>query len=106
MRQAYVYSNKVLAGILTETDEGSYTFKYADSYLMDNRQRPIAIALPKREEEFADNHLFPFFYNMLSEGANKAVQCATLKIDENDSFGLLLATAVFDTIGAITVKRV
>ena len=45
-----------------------------------------------------------FFYNMLSEGANKALQCTTLKIDENDAFGLLLATADNDTIGAITVK--
>jgi serine/threonine-protein kinase HipA len=27
-----------------------------------------------------------------------------LKIDENDDFGLLLATAQNDTIGAITVK--
>jgi serine/threonine-protein kinase HipA len=42
---------------------------------------------------------------MLSEGANKALQCTTLKIDENDAFGLLLATAEHDTIGAITVKK-
>ena len=42
---------------------------------------------------------------MLSEGANKALQCLTLKIDENDAFGLLLATADNDTIGAITVKQ-
>ena len=45
-----------------------------------------------------------FFYNMLSEGANKALQCASLKIDETDSFGLLLATAKHDTIGAITIE--
>lgn len=27
---------------------------------------------------------------MLSEGVNKAVQCRTLHIDEDDSFGLLV----------------
>jgi serine/threonine-protein kinase HipA len=43
---------------------------------------------------------------MLSEGANKAVQCQTLKIDEDDAFGLLLATAWNDTIGAITIKKI
>ena len=42
---------------------------------------------------------------MLAEGANKAYQCRTLKIDEDDAFGLLLATAHTDTIGAITVKK-
>jgi HipA-like protein len=41
---------------------------------------------------------------MLSEGANKALQCRHLRIDENDSFGLLLATTQWETIGAITVK--
>jgi HipA-like protein len=43
---------------------------------------------------------------MLSEGANKKLQCRQLKIDENDYFGLLLATATHDTIGAVTVKPV
>ncbi len=43
---------------------------------------------------------------MLSEGANKAMQCRTLKIDENDAFGLLLATAKYDTIGAITINEI
>jgi serine/threonine-protein kinase HipA len=41
---------------------------------------------------------------MLSEGANRKLQCIQLRIDEEDNFGLLLATAQFDTIGAITVK--
>ena len=106
MRQAKVYSNGVLVGILTETDEGNYLFKYDDSYLMDTASRAISLAFPKRKEAFVSSHLFPFFYNMLSEGANKASQCMSLKIDENDAFGLLLATAGHDTIGAITVKRI
>ncbi len=105
MRVAEVFTNGVLAGTLSETDEGKYIFKYDDAYLLDSRNRAISLSLPKRKEAFVADELFPFFYNMLSEGANKALQCMTLKIDENDAFGLLLATADNDTIGAITVKK-
>ena len=41
---------------------------------------------------------------MLSEGVNKKLQSMRLKIDENDNFGLLIAVAQYDTIGAITIK--
>ncbi len=105
MRAAEVFTNGVLAGTLSETDDGKYIFKYDDAYLLDSRNRAISLSLPKRKEAFIADELFPFFYNMLSEGANKALQCMTLKIDENDAFGLLLATADYDTIGAITVKQ-
>lgn len=105
MRAAEVFTNGVLAGTLSETDDGKYIFKYDDAYLLDSRNRAISLSLPKRKEPFVADELFPFFYNMLSEGANKALQCMTLKIDENDAFGLLLATADNDTIGAITVKQ-
>jgi serine/threonine-protein kinase HipA len=105
MRVAKVFTNGVLAGTLSETDDGKYIFKYDDAYLLDSRNRAISLSFPKRKEVFVADELFPFFYNMLSEGANKALQCMTLKIDENDAFGLLLATADNDTIGAITVKK-
>ena len=105
MRKAEVYSNGTLAGILTETDEGKYIFRYDDLYLVDTKCRSISLSFPKSSKEFVSDFLFPFFYNMLSEGANKAVQCNTLKIDENDDFGLLLATAKYDTIEAITIKE-
>ena len=106
MRQAKIYSNGVFVGILTETDEGKYIFKYDDTYLLDTTTKAISLSLPKRSEPFVSDELFPFFFNMLSEGANKALQCMTLKIDENDAFGLLIATATNDTIGAITVEKV
>lgn len=105
MRVAEVFTNGILAGTLSETDDGKYIFKYDDAYLLDSRNRAISLSFPKRKEPFVADELFPFFYNMLSEGANKASQCRTLKIDENDAFGLLLATADNDTIGAITVKK-
>lgn len=106
MRRALVLVNKIVAGTLTETDDIHYIFKYDNEYLINPEFRAISLAFPKRKEEYVSDELFPFFYNMLSEGANKATQCKTLKIDENDSFGLLLATAKHDTIGAITVEEI
>lgn len=105
MRQAEVHANKNVAGILTETDDGHYIFKYSDAYLIDNELPAISLAFPKRDAEFASEELFPFFFNMLSEGENRAAQSRTLKIDEKDYFGLLLATAKNDTIGAITLHE-
>ena len=106
MRRAQVFSNGVLAGMLTETDSGKYIFCYDDSFLIDEKQTAISLSFPKSQREFTSETLFPFFFNMLSEGTNKAIQCQTLKIDENDAFGLLLATAHTDTIGAILVKKI
>lgn len=106
MRLAQVYSNGVLAGLLTETDSGEYVFCYDDSYLIDEKKTAVSLTLPKSRKEYVSKFLFPFFFNMLSEGANKSIQCRTLKIDEDDAFGLLLATAHTDTIGAITVKKI
>ncbi len=106
MRQAKVFSNGVLAGVLTETDSGKYIFCYDDSFLIEEKQTAISLSFPKSQREFSSETLFPFFFNMLSEGTNKAIQCQTLKIDENDAFGLLLATAHTDTIGAIIVKKI
>jgi serine/threonine-protein kinase HipA len=49
--------------------------------------------------------LFAFFYHMLPEGANKQAICAQLRIDSADDFGLLLATAQSDAIGAVRVVQ-
>ncbi len=105
MRQALVLSNKIVAGILTETDDMRYIFQYDDNYLINSDLRSISLSLPKRKEQYVSDELFPFFFNMLSEGTNKSIQCRTLKIDDEDSFGLLLATAKYDTIGAITIEE-
>ena len=106
MRHAEVYRNGILAGTLSETDNGSYTFTYDSGYLNDNSKPGISLTIPKTQLAHHSEHLFPFFYNMLSEGTNRELQSKQLKIDEKDFFGLLLATAQYDTIGAITVKQI
>lgn len=106
MRTAKVLRNGVLAGILTENDAQKYVFRYDNNYFSDKNMPAVCLTLPKNQQEFSSDFLFPFFFNMLSEGANRQVQCSQLKIDENDDFGLLLATSQFDTVGAITLKPI
>lgn len=101
--KATVYRNNVLAGILTRDNSG-YIFRYDDLYFNNNDLPAISLTLPKNKQEYRSQYLFPFFFNMLSEGINKKLQCRYLKIDEKDHFALLLATAQNNTIGAITVK--
>lgn len=104
MRQVAIYRNDILAGILTEETKQSYTFEYNDNYFLSSDNQDISLTFPKTQQVFRSAYLFPFFYNMLSEGVNRKLQCVLLKIDENDDFGLLTKTSQFDTIGAITVK--
>jgi HipA-like protein len=104
MRAVEVYRNKELAGVLTEESRSHFIFRYNDSYYADATKPAISLTLPKSQQQHEAPHLFPFFFNMLSEGVNRKLQSRMLKIDEKDDFGLLSATAGYDTIGAITVK--
>lgn len=104
MRQAEVYRNGILAGVLTEEGRKHYVFSYADAYFNDRSKPAISLTLPKSQQEFKSEFLFPFFFNMLSEGVNRNLQSTQLRIDEADDFGLLMATAQFDAIGAVTIK--
>jgi len=106
MRQAIVYMRGTAAGILTEENQESYLFRYQDDYFHNSAMPDICLSLSKKKQNYKSKYLFPFFYNLLSEGANRSMQCSRLKIDEKDHFGLLLATATEDTIGAVTLKPV
>ena len=104
MRRVEVYRNGILAGVLTEESRNSYSFRYDDSYFNDGNTYAISLTLPKTQQEYRSEHMFPFFSNMVAEGANLAIQSRYLKIDERDILSLLVATASSDTIGAVTVK--
>jgi HipA-like protein len=106
MRAMEIYRNGVLAGTLTEENRQHYVFRYDDNYFNDANKPGISLTLPKTQKEYSSKFLFPFFFNMLSEGVNRKLQSTQLRIDEEDNFGLLAATAQYDTIGAITVKPI
>jgi HipA-like protein len=106
MRSAAIYRNGTFAGTLTEENRSSYVFCYDDAYFFAAKCPAISLTLPKTQQEYRSKYLFPAFFNLLSEGVNRKLQCTQLHIDESDDFGLLLATAGYDTIGAITVKPI
>ncbi|SFI99602.1 HipA N-terminal domain-containing protein [Olleya namhaensis] len=106
MRQAEVLYKNNLAGLLTQLDNGSFVFRYHDTWFNDSSKPSISLTLPKNKQQYESDFLFPFFYNMLPEGSNKQLVCFEFRIDASDNFGLLLTTAKFDTIGAIKIKKV
>lgn len=106
MHIANVYRNGQLAGSLIQYSPESYEFRYDDAWFLNRTLPAISLTLPKSQQVYKANHLFPFFFNMLSEGMNRKLQCRQLRIDKKNYFGLLLATASNDTIGAITIVPV
>ncbi len=105
MRSAKVFYNGELAGILSKS-AGKYRFIYDKNYLHTPGSKPVSLTLPLQEAPYESDILFPTFVNRLSEGVNKAIQTRLLKIDENDYFSLLLATATSDIIGPITFSEI
>lgn len=104
-RKAEIRNNQQVAGYLAKGADG-YSFAYDDLYLMDPKAPPISVTLPKTRKVHRSDRLFPFFYGLLAEGEDKALQCRTLRISEKDHFMRLLQTAHSETIGAITVREV
>lgn len=99
-----VLYNGVPAGLL-EKQGKQYRFTYFEAYLS-GTGRSVSITMPLRTKPYESNILFPVFANLLSEGVNKKMQCRMLKIDEQDHFGLLVATAKEDSIGPLTIKDI
>jgi HipA-like protein len=106
MRKAKILFKDEEAGILTQHDDGSFSFIYNDAWLADNNKPSISLTLPKNKEAFRSSYLFPFFYNMLPEGSNKQVVSKLNRIDPTDYFGLLVYTAKYDSIGAVRVLKI
>ncbi|MBR0049165.1 MAG: HipA N-terminal domain-containing protein [Prevotella sp.] len=106
MRQLEVYVNEVKAGLLTELNPGKgYTFAYNAEYVASDFP-PVSLTLPKKMEAYESESLFPFFTNLLPEGANRKVVCREKRIDTSDFFGMLMATVGTDMIGSVNFREV
>lgn len=105
MRQLNILWNGVPAGTLTEQSPGrGYRFEYRPTYLSGDYPH-VSLTLPKTDVPYDSDELFPFFANMLPEGALRHVVCRKHHVDENDLFGILCAMAGADAIGAVDIKK-
>ena len=89
------------AGIVEETEAG-FRFTYDPGFVSSGQA--VSVTLPLQLEPFESDRLFPFFEGLLPEGWYKAIVCRTLKIDEEDSFGLLIR-ACGDCVGAVSIEE-
>ena len=106
MSRLGVYIKGIYAGELEKKGAQSYVFTYDEAYRTDSGLPALCLNMPKSQAVYESERLFPVFANMLAEGYNRRLQSRTMRIDENDDFALLAATAQYDTIGAITVKPI
>lgn len=105
MRQARIYYQDKVAGILTETDEGEYEFRYDAEYVKEYPHDFITFSMPVSEAAYREKRLFPFFEGLIPEGWLLDIASKNWKINRNDRMGLLLACCR-NCIGAVSVEPI
>lgn len=105
MRKGLVFYNNILAGELTETDEGEYEFEYNADYVAAHPDQLITFSLPVRKEKYVSSRLFPFFEGLIPEGWLLDIATKNWKLNANDRMGLVLACCG-NCIGAVSVEPV
>lgn len=101
MRKAEVRMNDVLAGLITQ-DENGYHFIYDKKYLQSENGVPVSLTLPLRDESYNSNVLFPFFDGLIPEGWLLDIAEKNWKLNPRDRMGLLTACCK-DCIGAVSI---
>lgn len=104
MKQAEIFMNDKLAGILTE-DENGFTFQYNSDYLNSADSEAISLTMPLKSKPYQDKVLFPFFDGLIPEGWLLDIAQRSWKINQRDRMSLLLACCK-DCIGAVSVVPV
>ena len=102
MRRARIYYNDTVAGILTETSDGEFIFKYEDDYVANHPDQAITFTMPVTTKPYKESRLFPFFEGLIPEGWLLDIATKNWKINPNDRMGLLLACCK-NCIGAVSV---
>ena len=102
MRSANMYYKEVLAGKLTETNDGEFVFQYDKLYVKDHPNEFITFTMPVSEKPYIEKRLFPFFEGLIPEGWLLDIASKNWKINPNDRMGLLLACCQ-NCIGAVSV---
>lgn len=103
MKQAEVYFQDQLAGILTE-DENGYKFVYTEAYV-EKKGTPISLTMPVLALPYRSDNMFPFFDGLIPEGWLLDIAQSNWKINPRDRMSLLLACCK-DCIGAVSIVDV
>ena len=103
MRQAKIYYKDILAGHLSETDEGDYRFQYTADYVKQYPHQFLTFDMPVRPLPYVEKSLFSFFEGLIPEGWLLDIASRNWKLNPNDRMGLLLACCQ-DCIGAVSVQ--
>lgn len=105
MRQAKIFYDQVFCGLLTETDDGDFTFEYDLHYIEQHPDQFITFTMPVSKEIYRDKRLFAFFEGLIPEGWLLDIASKSWKINRNDRMGLLLACC-HNCIGAVSVEPI
>lgn len=105
MRQAKIYYQDIFAGILTETNDGDYTFRYDELYVKEHPEDFITFSMPVSSVLYREKRLFSFFEGLIPEGWLLDIASKSWKINRNDRMGLLMACCQ-NCIGAVSIKPI
>ena len=105
MRKGKVYYKEHFAGIITETDDGEFVFRYDENFVLEHPQEFITFTMPVTNKPYTDKRLFPFFEGLIPEGWLLDIASKSWKINKNDRMGLLLACCK-NCIGAVSVEQI
>ena len=105
MRQAIIKYNNIIAGLLSELENGEYKFEYDQYYIQNFPKDFITFNLPVSNRAFISKNLFPFFDGLIPEGWLLNIAVESWKINSKDRMGLLLSCCK-NAIGAVSVHPV
>ena len=84
MRQGKVFYQNHFAGVVTETNDGDYTFEYDNDYIQKFPNQFITFSMPVSEKLYRENRLFPFFEGLIPEGW--LLEIASESFDQTGSY--------------------
>ncbi|MGE5282589.1 MAG: type II toxin-antitoxin system HipA family toxin [Chloroflexota bacterium] len=99
-----VFLGGELLGELERRGPARYRFEYADSALRSGPAGAVVLSasLPLRPEAFGPSQAAPYFEGLLPEGSVRTAIARSLRISEQDGFGLLEAIGA-ECAGAVAV---
>lgn len=106
MTQATVYHKGKESGTLEQFGDGSFTFRYLDTWLYDAENPSISLTLPPFQDEHHAEFLFPFFYNMLPVVTNWQIECKANRWNFDIYCGILLIIARYDRLELLRSEKI